>query len=1057
MTTPSSDPSEPHALREPLALFSSTCPELSGTLGGVPAAGLPWLLASLHEQTGQPLLCVTGSAAQAERLVDDLVSILGPQSPRLFPESEMSMFDQGESDPARLRVLHELLQSRELLVVTSLLALLQPVPAPRRLRRRVLRVRDELDREKLCETLRSWEYRPADLVHEPGDLALRASVLDVYPSNGAPLRIELSEGRISGLRLFDALSQRTYQSLERVEILPMVEPEGAEALLDYFETPRPVVLCEPEGLRSRLKEMAAAAGAGWKFSAYHEVEILGDDQPDDWKQLRDMLACRTTLQLQERRAKPRVSVLSEASFHSLKASALPRFEGLSEFAEWARKRRQKLFVVTQHPARLRRILQRRGVSKSLVIEGALSQGLALSGQFYLVTDRELFGTTHRPRHQVRTLESNPEQEFSEGELVVHAERGIGRFLGLVTVELEGGQRDLLKLEYANDHSLLVPPEQIDKLSPYHASDGASEPALSRLDTEAWQKTLTRTRASVLATVQELQRQQAARRQRKACPMAANSPEQEELEAGFPYDETPSQLAAIEQIQHDLEQPVAMDRLLCGDVGYGKTEVALRAAFKVVCSGYQVALLAPTTVLAKQHFESFRRRMEPLGVAPRGLWGDSEDASETVAGLADGSVSMVVGTHSLLSDGVSFQRLGLLIVDEEQSFGVSHKQRLQELSSGVHVLSMSATPIPRTMQLALAGVRDISLLDAPPEARRPIRTYLLVEQPKLLAAALMRELERGGQAFVLHNRVEELDELASSLAKLVPGARLAVAHGQLDKGELEAVLAAFEAGESDVLVCSTIIEAGIDFPNVNTIVIKDAHRFGLAQLYQIRGRVGRSGRQAYCYLMVPSAHELNEKARLRLQTINAMTGLGSGFQIALRDLQIRGAGDLLGGDQSGEIARVGYTLYSQLLEQALGDQEGGQSSASSVAIDAPIEAYFPADYAPPIAVRIALYRQLALLSEPEQVEEFEALLQDRFGAPPGPVLRLLDLSRLRLWANRHRFSAITVQEQFGERSVHCSGPDGDPLILPRAPKGERLLPFVLQALTSHQGPERGSKR
>lgn len=1030
-------------LQQPLLLFSTACQDLSGALGGVTPAARPWLLATLLEQQQRPLLCVTGSAAEAERLVDDLVEILGEEEPRLFPESEMSVFDQGESDPARLRVLHELLHSRRLLVVTSLLALLQAVPAPKRLRRRTLRLGDELDAGKLVETLLSWEYRAADLVQEPGDLAPRAAIVDVYPSNGAPLRVEIREGKIHSLRLFSAESQRSYQELETVEILPMVEPEGAEALLDYFATDDPVVVLEPEAVRTRLQEMAAAADSGWKFSAYKEVEILTDEQPDDWKQLTDMLAGRPLLEIRESASQPRLSLLPPGRPRRLATKSVPRFESLGEFAEWARKRRRPLFVVTQHPKRLSQILRRRGVRKAVVIDGALGEGFALTGEFYLITDRELFGTTQRSRHQARTVETGPEHDFSEGDLVVHAERGIGRFLGLVTVDLEGGRRDLIKLEYANDHSLLVPPDQISRLSAYHAGE-ANEPALSRLDTEAWQKTLGKTRASVLATVQELQRQCARRRKKKALPIGPDTIEQEELEAAFPYDETPSQLAAIDEIKADLERETAMERLLCGDVGYGKTEVALRAAFKTVSNGFQAALLAPTTVLAQQHFESFRSRMEPLGVCVRGLWANCEDAAQTIEGLADGTVQMVVGTHSLLSDGVAFHRLGLLVVDEEQSFGVAHKERLRELGKGVHGLSMSATPIPRTMQLALAGVRDISLLDAPPESRRPIRTYLLVEQQKLIAAALMRELERGGQAFLLHNRVEELEGVAEKVGKLVPGARVAVAHGQLERGALETVLAAFEAGESDVLVCSTIIETGIDFPNVNTIVIKDAHRFGLAQLYQIRGRVGRSGRQAYCYLLVPRSEDLNEKATLRLRTISAMTGLGSGYQIALRDLQIRGAGDLLGGDQSGEIARVGYALYSQLLEQALGGGQDAEQRATP-AVELPIDAHFPADYVPPTSVRIELYRQLSLLRRPAQLEDFLQAISDRFGPPPAPVLNLLDLTRLRLEADRRGLTHISVQEQFGERSVVCAGKE--PVVLEKAPKGARLLPFVLEALTS----------
>lgn len=1022
----------------PLEIFSQQLKEPDGRLSGVLPAARPLLLAALALRSEQPLLCLCASAGAAERLVDDLASLLEEQGEEqralLFPESEMSLFDQGESDPDRLRVLHALSHERPLLVVASLLAFLQPVPAPKRLRRRVLKVGDELDRDQLVETLVSWEYRQADLVREPGDLARREHVTDLFPSNGAPLRLRTEGDTIVSMRSFSAETQRSLEELASCEILPMVEPEGKEALIDYFSEGDRVILIEPEQLRERLDEMASAAESGWKFSAYKDVEILADARPDDWEQVEELLACR-----------PRLEVLEQGD--DLCLEPVPGFDSLSEFARWAgaRPAETPLTVLTQHPHRLAKVLSRKGVEGATVLEGTLGQGVSWPGRFDLVTDRELFGVTSRHRLLTSRESEQDDLGFGEGDLVVHAERGIGRFVGLFPVDLEGSRRDLIKLEYANEHTLLVPPEQIDRLSPYQTGKEGGEddaPSLSRLDTEAWQKSLARARTSVLETVAGLQRQRDKRKRQKATPIGPDLPEQEELEAAFPYDETPSQLAAIERIKADLERKTAMDRLLCGDVGYGKTEVAIRAAFKAVSHGFQAALLAPTTVLAQQHFEDFLERMEPLGVKVRGLWSDAEDAEETLAGLASGDVKMVVGTHSLLSESVSFAKLGLLVVDEEQSFGVAHKERLGALSKGVHVLSMSATPIPRTMQLALAGVRDISLLDAPPEARRPIRTYLLVEKKNLVAAALMRELERGGQAFLLHNRVEELPALAEEVEKLVPGARVAVAHGQMQSGALESTLADFEERKFDVLVCSTIIEAGIDFPNVNTIVIKDAHRFGLSQLYQIRGRVGRAGRQAYCYLMVPRSEDLNEKARLRLETISSMTGLGSGYQIALTDLRIRGAGDLLGGEQSGEIARLGYTLYSHLLAESLG--EGGEEQAERPALEIPSDACLPPEYIPPLSLRIAIYRRLASVRKAAALDHLVEELEDRFGPLPASVENLLLLTRLRLIAQTLEITSVKVEEQFGERTVRCRGAR-DEIVLTKPPKGPALLAFVIEGL------------
>jgi transcription-repair coupling factor len=1010
----------------------SELPVPQGSVGGVPPAGQAFVIAAAAKRAPGAVLCLTASRAEAERLVEDLQEVLGEtRRCLLFPEAEMSVFDRGESDPDRIRVLHELLMDSPVVVVAPLLAFLQGVPAPGGLRRQALQVGQTVDAEKLLQLLLSWEYASSDLVAVPGQVARRGRVMDIFPSNGEPLRLLFEGDTVRGLRSFSPETQRTLQDLETVDILPMIEPEGKEALTSYLPPKAWLILVEEQDLAERLSRMAQAADSAWRFGAYKDVELLQDDEPDDWKQLQATWKGHPLLRLTAGKAHTRLDF-----------QALPQLGSLGELAEWASERPSRLVVVTNHPRRLRNILTRRKVEDAEILEGSFSQGFSLP-TVDLLTDRELFGTTQRYRPRRRPTVASLGDEFGEGDLVVHAERGIGRFQGLVPVELAGAKRDLLKLEYANEHTLMVPPEQISQLSAYRAGE-ADEPSLSRLDTGAWQKTLGKARESVQQTAQSLLAQRLERMRRKAPAMGADSSAQEELEAGFPYDETPSQLAAIADIKGDLEGSVAMDRLLCGDVGYGKTEVALRAAFKVLSHGFQAALLAPTTVLAQQHYESFRSRMEPLGYAVRGLWAGCDEAEQIVGGILSGELPMVVGTHSLLSEGIGFSKLGLLIIDEEQSFGVAHKETLRQLSQGVHVLSMSATPIPRTMQLALAGVRDISLLDAPPRSRRPIRTYLLTEEKKLLAAALMRELERGGQAFVLHNRVEELPELARTVARLVKGARVAVAHGQMEAGALEAVLQELDRREHDVLVCSTIIEAGIDYPNVNTIVIKDAHMFGLSQLYQIRGRVGRSGRQAYCYLMVPKAEELSEKARLRLQTITRLTDLGSGYEVALRDLEIRGAGNLLGGEQSGQIARLGYALYAQLLEQALGKDGGGQQ-APGVAVDLPLDAHLPPEYIPATSLRIGLYLRLARLSKASRVQDLGEELADRFGTPPAPVLTLLDLARLRLLAAGRGYTAVRLVEQFGERSVLCERGDSDPLSLPRAPKGDDLLPFIMKGL------------
>ena len=663
----------------------------------------------------------------------------------------------------------------------------------------------------------------------------------------------------------------------------------------------------------------------------------------------------------------------------------------------------------------------------------------MPGLLSLVTDHEIYGSTRRPRYE--THEAAPaELEFTRGDLIIHEERGIGRFLGMEALAMEGSTRDLLRFEYAGEQTLSVPPEQLKKIAPFKGLEG-EEPALSRLHTEAWQNCVSKALESILKTAKSLKKTAGAKNKRKAPALQADPDEVEEFAAAFPYEETPSQKKAIAEVSKDLHREIAMERLLCGDVGFGKTEVAMRAFFQALSSGRQAALLAPTTVLARQHFDDFFHRMRPFGIKVAGLWGDCENENEIVSGLADGTILAVVGTHRLLSKDVEFHNLGLLVVDEEQSFGVAHKEKIAELSDGVHQLSLTATPIPRTTQLALSGVRDISLLDAPPMARRPVKTYLLEEGDRFIAAALMRELERDGQAFLLHNRVDELPSVAAKVEKLVPGARVAQAHGQMDDEDLARTIDDFLKGRYDVLVCTTIIESGIDFPNVNSIVIKDAQRFGLSQLYQIRGRVGRSHQQAYCYLMVPPGEELSERARRRLDAIHRRQGLGGGYQVALDDLEIRGAGDLLGEEQSGHIGKLGYTFYSELLQQALSNQDASTESAPEFAYHPPLDAHIPESYISPDSVRVSVYRRLAQCKNAEEVEELTAELDERFGTVPQSVTNLFHLHLLSLSAVQKGMTSIEERKSFGEREVVCLAGEEVVLTLKKAPKGAGLLDLV----------------
>jgi transcription-repair coupling factor (superfamily II helicase) len=643
-----------------------------------------------------------------------------------------------------------------------------------------------------------------------------------------------------------------------------------------------------------------------------------------------------------------------------------------------------------------------------LIERSLNSGFAGGPEgLMVVTDRELFGTVRvrRPRVLRRVVPRDLLERLQPGDLVVHIDHGIARYGGMARRNAGGDgneERDFLELQFAEGGRIWVPVEQIERVSRYA---GGEHPSLSRLGGGDWQRTKTRVRKAVKELAIDLLALYTAREKASGRPVSPDSPWQQEMEAAFPYEETIDQLKATADVKADLERGRPMDRLVVGDVGYGKTEVALRAAFKAISDGMQVAVLVPTTVLASQHLETFRQRFAayPFQVRMLSRFVPADQQREIIAGLAAGTVDLIIGTHRLLSKDIEFRNLGLVVVDEEQRFGVAHKERLKEMRTEVHVLTLSATPIPRTLNLALAGVRDMSVIETPPEDRLPIQTRVAEASAGLVRDAILRELDRGGQAFFVHNRVETIEAQADQLRQLLPQARIVAAHGQMGEGQLEKIMLAFSRGEYDVLVCTTIIESGLDIPNANTIVIDRADTLGLAQLYQLRGRVGRSSRRAYAYLLYRKRGQLSEIARKRLQAIFNASELGAGFQIALSDLEIRGAGNILGAEQHGHLAAVGFDLYTRLLAEAVEEQKAIVDHREPVkqrvgtVIDLPIDAYLPDDYVSEEPQKLELYRRLGRTATASEVETIRAELVDRFGTPPPPVDRLLDVARLRIAA------------------------------------------------------------
>ena len=621
-----------------------------------------------------------------------------------------------------------------------------------------------------------------------------------------------------------------------------------------------------------------------------------------------------------------------------------------------------------------------------------------------VTDRELFGSVRvrRPRAMRRVVPRDLLERLEPGDVVVHVDHGVARYEGLVRRPAGGRgseERDFLELHFAEAGRIWVPVEQIERVSRYA---GGEHPQLSRLGGGEWQRARTRVRKAVGDLARDLLALYAERARAPGRTFGEDTPWQAEMEAAFPYEETPDQLRAAYEVKEDLERDTPMDRLVVGDVGYGKTEVALRAAFKAIQAGTQVAVLVPTTVLASQHLVTFSQRFAAYPITVRSLsrFVPRAEQQETLAGLAAGSVDIVIGTHRLLSKDIRFRDLGLVVVDEEQRFGVTHKERLKQLKTEVHVLTLSATPIPRTLNLALVGVRDMSVIETPPEDRLPIQTRVAEASAGLVRDAILRELDRGGQVFFVHNRVETIEAQAEQLRRLLPSARIAVAHGQMAEGALERVMVAFASGEHDVLVCTTIIESGLDIPNANTIVIDRADTLGLAQLYQLRGRVGRSARRAYAYLLYRRRAQLSDIARKRLAAIFNASELGAGFQIALSDLEIRGAGNILGAEQHGHMAAVGFDLYTRMLaeavevEKAVLEGRAARTARTQSKIDLPVDAYLPDDYVPEEPQKLELYRRLGRVATDAGLEEMRRELLDRYGPMPAPVERLLEVSQLR---------------------------------------------------------------
>jgi transcription-repair coupling factor (superfamily II helicase) len=1002
----------------------------------------PILLGALLEDerglAGRPALLVSADDRSARDLAADLRAYLAPRRVRLYPSRGTGYASHVTPPPhlvgLRIDALDALGREQDAVVVASATALAEAVPdASLRPAGFAIARGEEIELGAVSEDLVAAGYERVEQVQERGQFAVRGGILDVFPATEErAVRIELFGDEVESMRWFSTFTQRSLGEAERVELAPAAEldaehrelaelaamaaaedggeaPNLAEALpLDRFQAPLDLVPERAAVVLAAAEEIEPALRDHWEDAT---TAMHADDARHLYVDVAAPLDARASLSLTG------AGEDDEDAFRAARAESPARSVKEAE-AELEKLVRSGYRTVVAFDSRGEAERARYGLDRldaRLLDGGRLSPDPGLA--FVEARLREGFVSPElrlavypfrRLVHRRKGAEApaaggaRGRLAFSElrvGDHVVHEDHGVARFAGFETREVGGVTRDYLYLEYKGEDRVYVPTDQLAKLSRYVGAGG--EPALSALGGKRWQNMKARARKAAGALAGELLNLYAERRSRKGHAFSPDGEWQIEMETAFPYRETADQMEAIEAVKGDMESDRPMDRLVCGDVGFGKTEVALRAAVKAAADGKQVMVLVPTTILAQQHFGTFAERLADLPFRVEGV-SRLRPAAEVKAVLKDfeaGKVDVLIGTHRLLSRDVRAKELGLVVVDEEQRFGVKQKELLRQLKLKVDVLALSATPIPRTLQMSLAGLRDISVIETAPEGRRPVRTYVGPYDEDLVRRAIERELERGGQAFVLHNRIDSLPEMAERLRGLVPKARFAEAHGQMEERSLEETMLGFLRGEADCLVTTTIIESGLDIPTANTLIVERADQLGLSQAYQIRGRVGRSRERAFAYLLYPSAEALSEEAAARLSTLADHTELGSGFRIAMRDLDIRGAGNLLGDEQSGHVAAVGFELYCQMIDEAVA-QAGGEGGAEGeapepVRLDVPVDAYLPAAFVPFEAAKIDVHRRIVAAREPGQLRAIGDELQDRFGPLPAAAENLLALQRARI--------------------------------------------------------------
>ncbi|MEI4804315.1 transcription-repair coupling factor [Bacillus sp. FJAT-51639] len=1073
-------------------------------ISGMATSSRSLLMASLYKKTKQSQLVITHNLYQAQKVYEDLVSLIGEQDVWLYPVNESIASEIGVASPElkaqRIEVLNRLAAGESGIIVAPVAGLRRFLPRKEMWKKQQIELKmgQEIDLDELFHVLTTMGYERKSMVEAPGEFSVRGGILDIYPlTEELPIRIEFFDTEVDSIRSFTVEEQRSQEKMDKISFGPAtefvfskeelafgiqkLESSLANTIKKVSDEKLKTIILETVTYELELLKNGQTIEQMFKYLSlfYNEPASLIEYLPENGVVILDEVSRiqETAEHLETEEAEWYISLLGEGAIvqdltfshnfaqflnhkkrkflyltlflrhipHTqpqnivnLTCKTMQDFHGQmnllkTEIDRWTKSRFTTVVLGAneERTKKLQHILNDYDIEADIiegtevllpgriqVMVGDLHAGFEMPMQkLAIITEKELFNKKVKKSQRKQKL-SNAERiksysELKVGDYVVHVNHGIGKFLGIETLEINGVHKDYLHIKYQGNDKLYVPIEQIDQVQKYVGSEG-KDPKIYKLGGNDWKKVKTKVEKSVQDIADDLIKLYAEREASKGYAFTPDTSEQQEFESSFPYQETEDQLRSIAEIKKDMERGRPMDRLLCGDVGYGKTEVAIRAAFKAIMDEKQVAILVPTTILAQQHYETIRERFQdyPINIGLLSRFRTRKQQNETIKGLKDGTVDIVIGTHRLLSKDVIYKDLGLLIIDEEQRFGVTHKEKIKQLKANIDVLTLTATPIPRTLHMSMLGVRDLSVIETPPENRFPVQTYVVEYNPALIREAIERELARGGQVYFLYNRVEDIERKVDEISMLVPDARVTFAHGKMNESELESVMLAFLEGQHDVLVSTTIIETGVDIPNVNTLIVFDADRMGLSQLYQLRGRVGRSNRVAYAYFTYKRDKVLSEVAEKRLQAIKEFTELGSGFKIAMRDLSIRGAGNLLGAEQHGFIDSVGFDLYSQMLKDAIEQRigTGAEEQVIDVEIDLEVDAYLPDAYISDSKQKIMMYKQFRGVSTIEDIEELQEEMIDRFGDYPQEVGYLLQIANIKALAMQEGIELIKQMKQ-----------------------------------------------